>query len=169
MTKTLISLKIFFTIILAGCARLEPSEYKQCAFIAEEEKFICSFLSTGKVFYIGGMKYIDNIYYKDGFGVEYFSDGAIYKGGWKMGKKSGQGIYTVPDQTSCSSDWIDDRQTGTVTCIYSGETDGHIREGLTNGLGEWIGITFYTFPDGKKVEEFWENGGLIYQREIIAQ
>ena len=166
MTKTSILFKIFIIIVLASCAASEIREIKQCAFNAEEETFTCSFLSTGKVFYVGGMKYIDNTYYKDGFGTEYFKNGAIYKGGWKMGNKSGKGTYTVSDKTACSSDWINDKQNGIVTCIYSGDTEGHKREGLTNGSGAWTGRTLYTFPGGRKIEESWENGNLISQRDI---
>lgn len=155
-------------MILTGCAGSGIEETKQCSFNAEEEEFTCSFFSTGKVFYVGGMKYIDNTYFKDGIGTEYFNNGAIYEGGWKMGNRSGQGTYTVSDKTACSSDWLDDKQNGIVTCIYTGQTEGHKREGLTNGTGAWMGRTIYTFPDGKKMEEFWENGKLILQRDLIT-
>jgi hypothetical protein len=167
MAKNFIAFNACITLILAGCSTQEILKTKQCWFNAEEETFMCSIVSTGKIFYVGEMKYINNIYYKDGIGTEYFSTGAIYKGGWKMGNRSGQGTHTVTDQTICSSNWLNDRQNGIVSCLYSGEYAGHMREGLTDGAGTWVGRTVYTFPNSKKVEEFWENGKLVQQRDIL--
>ena len=145
---------------------LSTTTWKQCLFVANSQQFICSIKRTGKVFYAGNMKYVNNNYHKDGVGTEYFNNGDIYIGEWKMGERHGQGSYKVPDKTTCSSKWLNDKQSGIVSCLYSGEHAGHIREGLTDGAGNWVKQTIYTFPDGKKVEEYWENGKLIQQIDI---
>jgi hypothetical protein len=157
-------LLVFF--IFSGCATIAPSEIKQCGFLAEQQIFFCSHLSNGKIFYRGQMQYIDNTYYKNGFGEEYFKDGSIYRGGWKMGQRSGEGVYIVKDQTKCLSKWVDDRQVGKVICIYTGDYEGHIRQGLTNGTGGWLNRTLYIFPDGQTVEESWQGGKIIEQKII---
>ena len=46
-----------------------------------------------------------------------------------------------------------------------------LKNEINNVTEKYKGFIIGISPEGtrKKVEEFWENGGLIYQREIIAQ
>jgi hypothetical protein len=167
MIKRFLPLKLLIILTLSNCSTLDLrfSDLKACGFKPELEIFTCYMSRTGEIFYEGQMKYIDNIYYKDGDGVEYFNSGDLYLGEWKMGERHGQGSYVLPDKTICSSAWVNDRQIGIVSCIYKGEYAGHTREGLTDGAGLWLEKTIYTFPNGKKVEEYWDNGKLIQQKD----
>ena len=158
--------KLLIALILYNCSApgQSLSSFKQCWFNPEAEIYSCSVIDTGYIFYAGQMQYIDNIYYKDGMGIEYFNNGDIYQGSWKMGERHGIGSYIVLDKTACLSNWLNDRQSGIVKCTYTGDHDGHIRQGLTDGAGNWAQETTYIFPDGKIVEEYWENGKLTQQK-----
>ena len=167
MIKRFLPLKLLIILTLSNCSTLDLgfSDLKACGFKPELEIFTCYMSQTREIFYEGQMKYINNTYYKDGTGVEYFNNGDLYLGEWNMGERHGQGSYVLPDKTVCSSAWINDRQIGIVSCIYKGEYAGHTREGLTDGAGLWLEKTIYTFPNGKKVEEYWDNGKLIQQKD----
>lgn len=168
MIKRLLPLNLIIFLILSNCStpNLSFSELKECGFKPELEIFTCFISRTREIFYEGQMKYIENTYYKDGIGTEYFNNGDIYIGQWKMGERHGQGSYILLDKTVCSSEWIDDKQSGKVSCIYKGEHLGHKREGLTDGAGLWLEKTIYTFPNGKIVDESWNNGKLIQQTDV---
>jgi len=168
MIKRFLPLQLLIILTLSNCSTLDLrfSDLKECGFKPELEIFSCYMSQTGEIFYEGQMKYIDNTYYKDGTGVEYFNDGDLYIGEWKMGERHGQGSYVLLDKTICSSAWINDRQIGIVSCVYKGEHAGHTREGLTDGAGLWLEKTIYTFSNGKKVEEYWDNGKLIQQKDV---
>ena len=114
MIKRLLPLNLIIFLILSNCSTpsLSFSELKECGFKPELEIFTCFISRTREIFYEGQMKYIENTYYKDGIGTEYFNNGDIYIGQWKMGERHGQGSYILLDKTVCSSEWIDDKQSG---------------------------------------------------------
>ena len=58
--------------------------------------------SDGKVYFDGN--YSEGK--KDGYGVETFLDGSVYKGMWESGEKNGEGMIVFPDGRSFSGDFV---------------------------------------------------------------
>jgi len=157
----MIRLIVLFIIISLGSCATDLMKDNQCILDWETEKFTCHKKSTGRVFYTGEMIFVNEISYKHGIGKEFYEDGSLYEGSFEYGVRNGKGKYIFPSVASCSSMWKEDRQFGEVTCEYFEKEIGHLRTGQTDGAGNWVGETVYTFPSGEKIVEFWDNGTLI--------
>ena len=152
---------LFLVLSLSSCATDTLMKDNQCMLNWETEEFTCHKKSTGRIFYTGEMIFVNEVSYKHGIGKEFYENGSVYEGAFEYGVRNGMGKYIFPSIASCTSLWKEDKQYGDVTCEYFEEEKGHFRKGATDGAGNWDGETVYTFPNGKKIFELWENGILV--------
>ncbi|MDC0891879.1 hypothetical protein OAS48_04205 [Gammaproteobacteria bacterium] len=155
---------IFYTLLLLiSCATPIEKEIadNHCQVDWSEEVFTCTKKSSGRVFYVGEMIIINNDSLKHGKGKEFYEDGSSYIGDFAYGIRDGVGKYVFPENATCYSKWKEDKQTGEVTCFYLGSERGHQRKGMTDGSGNWMGKTLYTYPSGVSITENWENGSVV--------
>ena len=92
--------------------------------------------------------------------IEY-TDGSVYIGTIKNGKRHGKGIFVFPDSTKYDGEWNNDERCGYGTLTYP---DGSKYE------GEWSGNDFhgiYTSLDGKHYKQYWINGEKISEESIM--
>jgi len=95
----------------------------------------------------------NSVIWRNCFGTYVFSDGERYVGEWSDGKRSGEGINTLPNGEKYVGEWSD------------GERSGHGTNTFFNGekyVGEWkndkrSGHGTHTSPNGAKYVGEWKN------------
>lgn len=160
-------IKLILTLLLLAFSACSKDLMKdnECILNWETELFTCNKRSTGRVFYSGEMIFVNEVSYKHGVGKEFYEDGSIYEGSFQYGVRNGMGKYIFPGTAVCSSLWEDDKQSSEVSCEYFEREAGHFRKGNTDGSGNWVGQTVYSFPDGREILELWDNGILISESD----
>lgn len=112
--------------------------------------------------------------YPDGFHVHNYPSGSRYEGGWKGGRKHGQGTYTYAGGGKYVGDFVDDKRHGMGCYTYpDGDVyEGEFRFGRREGRGkykyskgecyegEWLadrmhGKGKYTYSTGKVYDGMW--------------
>ena len=157
----IIFLYILLTSISCATSIKKDMADNHCQLDWGTEVFTCNKKSTDRIFYIGEMIFVNNISFKHGLGTEFYEDGSRYIGDFAYGQRDGMGEYILPGNATCNSKWKDDRQAGEVICVYHDRGNGHKRQGITDGSGNWVGETQYTFPSGISIIEYWENGLVV--------
>jgi|SRR5271157_5104214 len=99
----------------------------------------------------------------NGTGTFHFSNGKIYEGQWKDGKREGQGTFSLPNGTKYIGQWKNDKMEGHGTVTYPGGEQyvGQLKDGKREGQGT------FSFPDGTKYIGQWKDGrmhgqGILY-------
>eukprot|EP01088_Endostelium_zonatum_P006125 TRINITY_DN1822_c0_g2_i1.p1 TRINITY_DN1822_c0_g2~~TRINITY_DN1822_c0_g2_i1.p1 ORF type:complete len:929 (-),score=281.68 TRINITY_DN1822_c0_g2_i1:389-3175(-) len=116
--------------------------------------------STGKI-YMG--EWVKG--YKEGHGVMDYGNGERYEGGWKGGKKNGQGTWVGRDKSEVRyvGGWKDGKKEGSGRCEYADGSlyDGMWKEGKRQGNGRM------EYSNGEVYVGQWkggkENGAGVYQ------
>ena len=102
----------------------------------------------------------DNI--PNGYGTAYYSNGDIYEGYWKNGKRHGTGSYTWKNGKKYTGDWKNDQKDGqgTIYWPYGDTLTGEFKNDMINGTGTYI------FSNGSKYVAEWADNVKI---KIIQQ
>lgn len=74
---------------------------------------------------------------RSGHGFLKLTNGEIFEGTWKYGKKNGQIKWTSPSGDQCEGEWKDDKQNGKGTFKHKlSNYKGNFKDFLKDGYGE---------------------------------